>query len=401
MAENYKAPADLERYRAISLGIGGIALIAWAVGVYFNTEQALRSWLLGFIFWGGIAIGSIGVLMLQYLTGGAWGVVIRRAAEAATRTLPLVFILWIPLLVGVNSLYKWTDLPPDDPTVLQRGIFMTPSLWGLRTVFYFAAFGLLVYLLNKWSSRQDGSKDHEQAAEFLGRSTKLSGPSMFIYVVLVTFASVDWVMSLDPHWFSTIYGLLFTAGWGLSAFCFLVVILAMLGENAPMNHVLGRRHFHDIGKLILALVMVWAYFSFSQLLIIYSGNIPEETIWFIERMSTGWFAVGMVLILFHFAFPFLLLLRQDLKRSGKTLALIAIFILFMRLVDMFYYISPNPRMNGTVLTLSQSFSWLDIAGTVAVGGVWLWYFFGQLMKRPLVPVMDPFLESAVEHGHGH
>jgi hypothetical protein len=403
MAENYQAPADLNRLRTFALGMGGIGFIVWAVGLYFNVEQGLRSWLLGFIFWGGISIGGLGILMLQYLTGGAWGVVIRRIVEAASRTLLVTFFLWIPLAIGVNQLYEWSHLPANDYTREIRGDYLTQTWWVVRGVMYFALFGVMAYLLNSWSAKQDKSADHEEAAKWLGLATKFSGPTMVIYVIVITLATVDWVMSLDPHWFSTIWGLLFTAGWALSCFCFSILMLAYLGDRAPMNRVLGKRHFHDIGKLILALVMVWAYFNFSQLLIIFSGNIPEETGWYLTRMTTGWFYVGMVLILFHFAFPYLFLLKQDWKRNAKMLASISIFILFMRLVDMFFLISPNPRIatHGESLILSESFSWLDIAGPVAVGGIWLWYFFGQLLNRPIVPVMDPFLEKAIEHGHGH
>jgi hypothetical protein len=403
MAENYQAPAELSRYRTIALGVGGIALIIWAVGTYFNIEQGLRSWLLGFIFWGGITFGGIGITMLQYLTGGAWGVVIRRIVEAASRVLPLVFIMWLPLAVGVTYLYEWTHLPPDDFTVQHRGAYQTPLWWIVRGVVYFALLGLMVFLLNDWSARQDKSADHEEAAKWLGRATAFSGPTMVIYVLVITFATVDWVMSLDPHWFSTIWGLLFVVGWALSTFCFSILIFAIVGGTAPMNRVLGKRHFHDIGKLILALVMVWAYFNFSQLLIIYSGNIPEETGWYLVRMSTGWFWVGMILVLFHFAFPYLFLLRQDWKKNIRMLGAVSLFILVMRLVDMFFLISPNPRISthGESLPLSLSFSWMDIVAPIAVGGIWLWYFFGQLMSRPLVPVMDPFLENAIKHGHGH
>jgi hypothetical protein len=403
MAENYQAPAELSRYRTIALGVGGIALIIWAAGTYFNVEQGLRSWLLGFIFWGGITIGGIGITMLQYLTGGAWGVVIRRVVEAASRVLPLVFLMWLPLAFGVSYLYEWTHLPPDDFTVIHRGAYQTPLWWIIRGIIYFAFFGVMVYLLNDWSARQDKSADHEEAAAWLGKATRFSGPTMVIYVLVISFATVDWVMSLDPHWFSTIWGLLFAAGWALSTFCFSILMFAILGGSAPMNRVLGKRHFHDIGKLILALVMVWAYFNFSQLIIIYSGNIPEETGWYLVRTTTGWFWVGMILVVFHFAFPFLFLLRQDWKKNIRTLAAVCIFVLVMRLVDMFFLISPNPRIatHGESLPLSLSFSWMDIVAPVAIGGIWLWYFFGQLMSRPLLPVMDPFLENAIEHGHGH
>jgi hypothetical protein len=206
-------------------------------------------------------------------------------------------------------------------------------------------------------------------------------------------------MTLDPHWFSTIWGLLFTAGWGLSFFCFAVAIWAVLSDKAPMNRILGKRHFHDVGKLMLALVMVWAYFNFSQFLIIWSGNLPEETRWYLTRMEGAWGVIAIGLIVFHFAFPYLVLLNREVKRNSKWLAILAIFILVLRVVDMFYLIGPSPRVSGH----SDGFhiSWMDFVAPIAVGGVWLWYFFGELLKRPLVPINDPFLENAIKHGKGH
>ena len=402
---DFQAPPEINRLRTLALGIGGVGLIVWAIGLYFSPEQALRSWLLGFIFWGGIGIGSIGVLILQYLTGGAWGVVIRRIVEAGSRTLPVIVILFVPLAIGVytHSVYEWTHLSPEtDQVIRDRGWYMTPWGWILRSAVYFALFYVIVHLLNGWGGQQDRTDNYEDAERFLGKATAFCGPIMVIYALLVTFAVVDWVMMLDPHFFSTMWGLLFVAGWALSCFCFSVVLLAYLSDKAPMNRVLGFRHFHDLGKLMLALVMVWAYFNFSQFLIIWSGNIPEETGWYIDRMKGGWGYIGVALILFHFAFPFLLLLRQDLKRKAKMLAGVAVFILVLRLVDMFYLIGPNPRINTNGLEQGAFvISWLDFVAPVAVGGIWIWYFFGQLMKRPLVPVMDPFLENAIEHGKGH
>ena len=399
---NFQAPADLNRLRTLALGIGGVSLLAWAVGLYFDPEQALRSWLLGFIFWAGIGIGGIGILLLQYLTGGAWGVVIRRVAEAASRTLPILALMFVPLAIGVKRLYEWTHIPATDHIMVQRGWFMTPESWILRSVIYFILYGVLAYLLNGWSAKQDKTDNYEAAADYLGRSTALSGPSMVVYSLLTTFAAVDWVMTLDPHFFSTIWGLLFVAGWALSSFCFSVIILAYLSDKAPMNRVLGKRHFHDIGKLMLALTMIWAYFNFAQFLIIWSGNIPEETQWFVARMRGPFGYISWSLVILHFAVPFLILLQQDFKRQARKLALLAAFMLVMRLVDMYFLIGPTPRINTHGLEQGAFlFSWMDIVAPIAVGGIWLWYFFGQLMKRPLVPVMDPFLENAIEHSKGH
>lgn len=402
--ENYQAPAELARLRTLALGIGGIALVAVAVGAYFNTEQALRSWLLGFIFWGGLCFGSLGVLMLQYLTGGAWGVVIRRIVEAGSRTLPLVVLLFIPIAIGVytHNIYEWTHMDPHAHAIESRGPYLTTWFWILRSFIYFAVWGVMVYLLNKWGADQDKSTTVEESRLILEKASRFSGPTMVVYAIVVTFAVVDWIMTLDPHWFSTIWGLLFVAGWGLSCFCFSVTILAYLLDKSPMSGVLGKKHFHDLGKLMLALVMVWAYFNFSQFLIIWSGNLPEETGWFLTRMKGAWAYIGIGLILFHFAFPYLLLLKRDLKRQASLLASIAMFILFMRLVDMYYQIGPTYRVSpGIVEQGAFLLSWMDFVAPVAVGGIWLWWFFGQLMARPIVPAKDPYFEEAIEHGKGH
>ncbi len=403
---NFDAPAEqINRWRTLALGIGGIlSIVILIVALLFpeQREQALRSWLLGFIFWGGIGIGGLGVLILQYLTGGAWGIVIRRVAEAASRTLPIIFVLFLPVMFGITYIYEWTHLP-NDPIVQLKQPYLSVQWWIIRAVLYFILWGVMAYLLNRWSAAQDQTNDADTALKLTNDASKFSGPTMVFYVLVVSFAAIDWVMTLDPHWYSTIWGLLFAAGWALSFFCFAVAILAALSDKAPMNRILGSRHFQDIGKLMLALVMVWAYFNFSQFLIIWSGNLPEETKWYLTRWEGTWKVIGILLIFFHFAFPFLVLLNRDLKRKAKWLAIMAIFILVLRLVDMYYLIGPSPRigMNGQEVDFINSFSWMDIVAPFAVGGIWLWWFFGELLKRPLVPINDPYLEGAIEHGKGH
>lgn len=404
----FQAPAQIGSLRNISLGVGGIATLVILVGALISPEwreQALRSWLLGFVLWAGIGIGSIGVLLLQYLTGGAWGVVIRRVVEAGMRTLPILIVLFLPIAIGLTSLYEWTHLPATDHVIEHRGWYMTVSGWLIRSAIYFALWGVMMYLLNKWSREQDAANSYEESAAILGTATRFSGPTLAIFALVVSFAVVDWLMTLDPHWFSTMWGLLFVAGWALSCICFAVIILAWLSDKTPMNRVLGKRHFHDLGKLMLALVMVWAYLNFSQFLIIYSGNIPEETVWYLARTRGGWQVIGVILIIFHFAVPFLILLSREIKRQPKRLAWLAAFILFMRLVDMFYLIAPSPWIHPPADVAGHAaafhFSILDIVATIGVGGIWLWYFFGELMKRPLVPVNDPFLDNAIKHGKGH
>jgi hypothetical protein len=400
MTGNFEAPEEIGRWRTIALGVGGLATLAILIAALIMPEmreQALRSWLLGFCLWGGIGIGSIGILLLQYLTGGAWGVVIRRICEAASRTLPVVFLLFLPILLGAGWLYGWTHPDPNDKIMQIRDAYLNHTFWGIRAVLYFLLWGVMVYLLNKWSKQVDDTADWS----LLQTASRFSGPTMVFYVLLVSFAAIDWTMSLDQHWYSTIWGLLFVVNWALTSFSFVIVILAWLSQRAPMNRVVGKRHFHDLGKLVLALVMVWAYFNFSQFLIIWSGNLPEETQWYITRMSGGWGVIGVAVILLHFAFPYLVLLSRDVKRNAKYLAMLAIFILFMRLVDLFYIIAPAPMVGSHGEQMGFHISWMDFLAPVAVGGIWLWWFFGELRKRPLVPINDPFLESAIEHGKGH
>jgi hypothetical protein len=401
-ASDYQVPAEISRWRNLAIGIGGICtVILLAVGLIFpeQRETALRAWLLGFMFSCSLGIGGLGILHLQYLTGGAWGVVIRRVVEACSRTIPVLAILFIPIAAGVYNLYEWSHLK-EDPIVAPRGWYLTWGGFVARAFIYFLLWYVMQYLLNIWSAQQDASADYEEAARHLGSATAFSGPSLVFYVLLVSFATIDWTMSLDPHWFSTIWGFLYVAGWALSCFSFAVVILAYLSDKAPMNRILGKRHFHDIGKLMMALVMVWAYFNFSQFLIIWSGNIPEETVWFLDRMKDGWGWIGLILILFHFAFPYLVLLSRDVKRNAKYLAMMAIFILVLRIVDVFYHIAPSPSTTGQEPHFN-AFWILYLLGPLAVGGIWLWAFFGELAKRPLVPIKDPFLENAIEHGKGH
>ena len=402
--DNYQAPEEINRWRTFALGIGGLlSIIILVIAAIFpeQREQALRSWLLGFIFWGGIGIGCLGVLILQYLTGGAWGVVTRRILEAGSRTLPVVFLLFLPIMFGVSFLYEWTHL--DDEIVRWRQPYLSVQWFIIRAVLYFILWYLMAYFLNKWSAQQDAAMNYDDAAKNLADAGKFSGPTMVFYVLVVSFAAIDWVMTLDPHWFSTMWGFLFVAGWGLSCFCFVVAVLAYLADKPPMNRIVGKRHFHDLGKLMLALVMIWAYFNFSQFLIIWSGNLPEETTWYLSRGKGAWYVIGIILILFHFAFPFLVLLTRDVKIRAKWLATLAIFILILRLVDMYYLIGPTPRIatHGKSLDFFAGFSWMDIVAPLAVGGIWLWYFFGELMKRPLVPINDPYLNNAIKHGKGH
>ena len=397
----YTTPPEMGRYQQRALIVGIIALVVLLVGILITPhglEQFFRSYLLAYVFWIGIALGCLAILMLQHLTGGAWGLVIRRVLESGTRTLPLMLLLFIPLIFGLNHLYHWIHPEHIAEPVARRIVeakhpYLNVPFFLIRAAIYFAVWLGATYLLNKWSLEQDRTADRRLSRRF----RILSGPGLVLFVLTVTFASIDWVMSLDAEWFSTIFGLLFVAGWSLSALAFVIAVMVLLSSRAPMSGVVAPAHLHDLGKLLLAFVMVWAYFSFSQFLIIWSGNIPEETKWYLHRIRGGWGIVAMTLVILHFALPFLLLLSRDLKRNARRLAIVAAVVLLMRFIDLLWLIVPE--FNRGHLRIS----WMDIVAPVGIGGLWLAFFAWQLKQRPLMPLNDPHLAEAIEHGRqgGH
>ncbi len=331
--------------------------------------------------------------MLQHMTGGGWGLVIRRVLEAATQTLPLVALLFIPIVAGAHSIYIWTH--PEEVqkhAALQvKASYLSLPFFTVRAVIYFAIWIVLAYLLSRWSRLQDQTADRQ----YTKKMRVLSGPGMVLLIFTVTFASIDWFMSLDPLWYSTIFGFIFVAAWSLSALAFVIAVMACLVREEPMESFVAQLHFHDLGKLLLALVMLWTYFSFSQYLIIWSGDLPEETRWYMPRTHGGWGVIAVLVVLFHFAFPFLFLLSRSFKRNARKLVVIAVLILVMRLLDLFWTIAP------TWTHEKFHVSWMDIVAPIAMGGLWLAMFCWALTKRPLIPINDPQYESVREQKHAH
>jgi hypothetical protein len=389
-AQRFALPVDHVLVRAqrpaLLLGVAGLALSA--LGMVFDSLQFFRSYLLAYLFWLGIALGSLPILMLQYITGGLWGAALRRILESATRTLPLLIVLFVPLLFGITSLYEWAlpDVVANDPALQHKRLYLNIPFFLLRAALYFAVWSAVIWFLNRWSAVQDVA-----ATPALARRLEyLSRGGLLLYTLTMTFASVDWVMSLEPHWFSTIYGVLFIGGQILAAFAFAIPVAALLLERTAFGEIINADQFHDFGKLLLAFVMLWAYFAFSQFLIIWSGNLPEETPWYFNRLRGGWEWLGVALIVFHFALPFVVLLSRDIKRNARRLALLACAIILMRVVDLFWLISPAFTHAGGV-----GVHWLDVTTLIGVGGVWLATFVWQLRGRPLLPLQDPALLELV------
>jgi hypothetical protein len=364
---------------------GGVLLLLLLVTLFINPTQFFRAYLIGWTFWTGIAIGSLALLMLQHLTGGGWGLVIRRVLEAATRTLPFMAVLFVPIILGSHTLYEWTH--PEEvaqhPAVQFKAGFLNLPFFTIRTIVYFGVWIVLAFFLNRWSLLQDRTAE----ARYAKNMRVLSGPGMVVLIFAVTFASIDWYMSLEPEWFSTIYGFIFVASWSLSGLAFVIAAMATLSKQEPLRRIVQPLHFQDLGKLMLALVMLWAYFAFSQYLIIWSGNLPEEIVYYNERTHGVWAAVIIGIFLLHFAAPFLFLLSRDLKRNARGLMMVALLVLVMRMIDLLWMLVP--AFHG------HTWVWLDAIALIAFGGLWLGLFAWQLGKRALIPINDPQFESVM------
>jgi hypothetical protein len=378
------ALAGLQRRLLIAGAVGAAVSL---VGALLNARQFFQSYLMAYMLCLGVTLGCLALGMVHQLSGGAWGVLIRRPIGAATRVLPIMTVLFLPVLAGMRALYPWTDATrvAADEVLQHKHLYLNVPFFLVRAAVYFGVWNLLTYLLNAWSLEQDRNPDPRLAR----RMQKLSAVGLLGYGLTITFASFDWLMSLEPHWFSTIYGVLIIGGQGLSAMALMIAVLVWLGRRPPLDRIVVPAHFHDLGNLMLAFVMLWAYFSFSQYLIIWAGNLPLEISWYQHRLQTGWRTVGVTLILFHFAVPFVVLLSRTVKRAPDLLIRVAIGILVLRLIDLFWLIAPEFHENGLVV------HWLDVVLPLSMGALWLAAFVWQLRGRAILPVHDPQFDEAL------
>ncbi|HUG81390.1 MAG TPA: hypothetical protein VML01_06990 [Bryobacterales bacterium] len=386
MTEAKTTDLDLARLQQRAL-LAGVAVFALCgVGAVMNPAQFFRSYLVAYMFWIGIPLGSLGILMLHHLVGGGWGFILRRVLESSLWTLPLMLLLSLPLLFGMSDLYPWAraDQVAAAEVLRHRTGYMNAGFFAARVLLYFTVWGGLAYCLNHWSSEQDATGDPALAR----RLEVMSGPGLLLLFLTMTLSSVDWVMSLEVEFFSTIYGLLFVVGDGLATLAFGVCAVGGLRHKKPLAEYVSIARIHDIGNLMLGFVMLWAYIAFSQYLIIWSGNLPEEIPWYINRTGNGWVIIAVVLLLFHFALPFTLLLSRRTKQAVPALLWVAGLILVMRWVDIYWQVAPAFSEQEIHL------HWLDFATPVAIGGLWLAAFAWRLKDAPLVPLHDPRFETA-------
>jgi hypothetical protein len=383
----------LDRARRAAFLLGVIALAACALGAYRDPTQFFRSYLVAYLYWIGIALGCVAIVMLHHLVGGQWGYVIRRLLESGSRTFVVLAALFVPLLFGLSRLYEWTQSAAvaADPILQQKQWYLNLNFFLVRAVLYFAAWLALAYFLNRWSFEQDRTANPLLVRRLEG----LSGPGIVIYGLTVTFAAVDWVMSLEPHWFSTIYGMLIMVVQVLAAMAFVIVVLMLLADTEPLASALRPGQLNDLGNLLLTFVMLWAYLSFSQFLIIWSGNLQNEIPWYTVRATGAWGAIAVFLLIFHFAVPFFLLLMRTVKRRAHMLAGVAVALLVVSLVDVYWLVVPTFERAGPRV------HWMDVLSVIGIGGIWIAAFLTQLKGQPLLPLHDPRFEVELEGAVGH
>ena len=380
-------PVDLQigQWQRWSL-LAGIAGVLLAVaGLVLDREQFLRSYLYAFLFWTGMGLGCLGILLLHHTVGGKWGMVIRRMCEAGARTLPYMIVLLLPILVSLPVLYVWARPEAlNDANIQSKAAYLNKTGVIVRSIFYFIVWTFYGYRLSKLSVDQDAGGDKN----LMGKMRGISAPGLVVFVFVTTFAFIDWVMSLEPHWFSTVYGIMFLVGQVLESFAFMIALVIVLSRRPPLSEYVTKQHLHDLGNMMFAFMVLWAYLSFSQFLIIWSGNLPDEIPWYLRRLRGGWGYIAVTLVIFHFAAPFVILLMRGVKRHADRLIKVCLLLLAIRLVDVYWIVEPafyNQQIH---------IHWLDFVTPVGIGGLWLAAFFWHLRSRPLVPLRDPRLEGS-------
>jgi hypothetical protein len=383
--------AALSRAQRICLMVGAVGLLACLAGVVFDPVQFFRSYLWSWIFWMGLPIGCGQIVMLQYLISSRWGFVTRRILLAGTQTLPLMFLLAVPVIAGLPALFPFA-MPGyvERSGALQWKMpYLNTPFWLARMALYFLVWWWIARLLNRWADAEERTGD----LNYVMKARSLSGPGIIAYSLAMTFAAVDWAMSLEPEWYSSVYPAFYLVGQVLAAFALAIVVLRYLGEFPPLSEHVRPRHFHDLGNLLFTFVILWAYLQVSQLIVIWSGNLPHEIIWYLNRTVGGWAYYTALLVVFHFFVPFFVLLSRQSKLKARNLATVAVFVFAMRIADQYWLIAPaffHDFERGFVI------HWLDFAAPLGLGGIWAAYFIQRLKRRRLAPQHDFELEQVMQ-----
>jgi len=375
----------MDRMQRICMVVGVLALIALIAGMFYDKPTFFQSYLFAYLFWAGISLSCLGISLFHNVVGGNWGVVIRRFLEAGMRTLLITTIGIIPILLGMHFLYAWTDpeFVKQSKEVTNKTFYLNVPFFIGRTVFYFALWAVLAWKLLSLSAEQDVTGDPDGVIR--NRMKRWSAPGLVLFMFSTSWAFIDWIMSLEPAWYSTVHPWLFTIGQVLLTYSFAVALLVIFSKTRPFADVLSFQHFNDLGNLMLAFTMFWTYLSIAQFMIVWHENLPEEIPWYIRRFSNGWGYLAFFIAMFHFFVPFFLLLMRFIKRNPKYLFGVAIWMICIRMLDVFWVVIPAFRQRYF------SVSWIDIAAILAIGGIWLSFFIWRLKTRTLLPLHDPRL----------
>ena len=384
------APA-LTRWQWIALIVGVVGLTLIGVGAFFDARQFFFSYLFGFVFWTGLSLGMLCVLMMHALTNGGWGFLIRRFLEAGAYLLPLLALLFLPVFAGLHHLYPWTDpnVVAHSEALQKKHFYLNVPALAVRMVVAFGFWSVAAWLLNRWSLAQDRTPD----VSYTRRIRALAAPGLVAFALITSLAIVDWVMVLEKDWYSTVFAPQVIMGQILAAFAFCSVLLSWVRPYLPWRGLVRTEHFHSLGNFLLAFTMMWAYLAVSQLIVIWSGNKPVEIEWYLHRVAGGWKWVAVFLGLYQFAVPFFVLLGRENKENIRVLRAVAVGELIVHAFDTLWQIAPSLHREGLAI------SWMDFAAFFGVGGVWLAAFLARLKNHARLPHNDPRVEEAIADGH--
>ncbi len=372
---------------ALMIGLAGLALSAY--GYIADRGQFFYSYLTSFMYWLTIGLGALFFTLIHYLANAKWSIIIKRWSETVMFTLPFMGIMFIPICFGLHDLYEWSheDVVATDHLLQGKAAYLNVNFFLIRSLGYFVIWGLLTWFIRSKSIEQDQGYSESS----MMKVRRVSAFGMIMFALTISFASIDWIMSLSPHWYSTIFGVYMFAGAFVSFLSFTVLAIKYFEGKGILKDIISVEHYHDIGKLMFAFIIFWSYMAFSQYFLIWYAHIPEETFWFLDRWEGTWKQFSMLLMIGHFPIPFLGLIVQNAKRNKFVLPTVAIWIMFIHWVDMYWLILPTFSPEGFNL------SWMDATTFVGIGGTFIWFVISRYSANSVIPINDPHLGTSIRH----
>lgn len=379
-------PADQDVSKAL-FGVGVVGLLASGVGYFLHHEQFFFSYLVNFAFFSSIALASLFFVLIQHLTRSVWSVALRRIPE----TFASYFYIWalflIPIILGLHTLYHWShaELMATDPVLQGKAPYLNTPFFIIRQIIYFSVWSFFGYRMYQKSVEMDDTADW--GLQTLLRRT--SGPGLFLFTITSAFASFDWLMTLDPHWYSTIFGVYYFAMSFQGLFATLILVVMFLWSRGILTNTIQKGHIYDLGVQLFGFTVFYAYIAFSQFLLIYYGNIPEETVWYLERLNGGYEYLAYFYFIGRFVIPFIVLLPKRAKSNYKIITTISVLILVSHLVELYWIVMPVLHHHGF------HFDWITITSFFGLGGIFLGLFFYRFKQNKMIPVNDPRLGDSL------